>query len=147
ENIGVLQIASIPATDKPIVCDCSSSMLSAPLDVSKFGVRYTGAQKTISSAGLTLAIIRKYLLDQAKAEIQSILKYSDQAKNGSMVNTPSTYAWYLSGLVFEWLLENGGVEAMHKVNLEKANLLYGYIEQSDFYANPIFKENRSIMNV
>jgi phosphoserine aminotransferase len=147
ETIGGLQFAAIPETDKPLVCDYSSSILSAPLDISKFGLIYAGAQKNIGPAGLTLVIIREDLLDQAKPEIPSILKYSDQAKNGSMVNTPSTYAWYLSGLVFEWLLENGGVEAIHKINLEKANLLYGYIDQSDFYANPIYTANRSIMNV
>jgi len=147
ETIGGIQFAEIPETDKPLVSDFSSSILSAPLDVSKFGLIYAGAQKNIGPAGLTLVIIRDDLLDQAKAETPSILKYSAQAKNGSMVNTPSTYAWYLSGLVFEWLLENGGVDAIHQVNLEKANLLYGYIDSSDFYANPIAKPNRSIMNV
>lgn len=147
ETIGGLQFTGIPETDKPLVCDFSSSILSAPLDVSKFGLIYAGAQKNIGPAGLTLVIIREDLLDQAKPEIPSILKYSDQAKNGSMVNTPSTYAWYLSGLVFEWLLKNGGVDAMHQVNLEKAKLLYGYIDASDFYANPISEANRSIMNV
>ncbi len=147
ETIGGLQFAQIPETNKPLVADFSSSILSAPLDVSKFGLIYAGAQKNIGPAGLTLVIVRDDLLDQAKAEIPSLLKYSAQAKNGSMVNTPSTYAWYLSGLVFEWLLEQGGVDAMHQVNLEKAKLLYGYIDSSDFYANPIAPQNRSIMNV
>ncbi len=147
ETIGGLQFANIPETDKPLVADFSSSILSAPLDVSKFGLIYAGAQKNIGPAGLTLVIIRDDLLDQAKADIPSILKYSAQAKNGSMVNTPSTYAWYLSGLVFEWLLELGGVDAIYKANMAKAELLYGYIDSSDFYANPIAKEFRSIMNV
>lgn len=148
ETIGGLQFAGVPDVNKaPLVCDFSSSILSAPLDVSKFGLIYAGAQKNIGPAGLTIVIIRDDLLDQAKAEIPSILKYADQAKNGSMVNTPSTYAWYLSGLVFEWLLEQGGVDAIHKVNLEKAQLLYGYIDSSDFYNNPIAIPNRSIMNV
>lgn len=147
ETIGGIQFASIPETDKPLVADLSSSILSAPLDVSKFGLIYAGAQKNIGPAGLTLVIIRDDLLDQAKAEIPSLLKYSAQAKNDSMVNTPATYAWYLSGLVFEWLLEQGGVEAIYKANLAKAELLYGYIDASDFYNNPIAKENRSIMNV
>ncbi len=147
ETIGGLQFANIPETDKPLVADFSSSILSAPLDVSKFGLIYAGAQKNIGPAGLTLVIIRDDLLDQAKADIPSILKYSAQAKNGSMVNTPSTYAWYLSGLVFEWLLEQGGVDAIYKANMAKAELLYGYIDSSDFYANPIAKEFRSIMNV
>ncbi|WOE31558.1 MULTISPECIES: 3-phosphoserine/phosphohydroxythreonine transaminase [unclassified Acinetobacter] len=147
ETIGGIQFANIPETDKPLVCDFSSSILSAPLDVTKFGLIYAGAQKNIGPAGLTLVIIRDDLLDQAKPEIPSILKYSAQAKNGSMVNTPSTYAWYLSGLVFEWLLQQGGVDAIHQVNLQKAALLYDYIDASDFYANPIAKVNRSMMNV
>lgn len=147
ETIGGLQFAGIPDVKAPLVCDYSSSILSAPLDVTKFGLIYAGAQKNIGPAGLTIVIIRDDLLDQAKPEIPSILKYGDQAKNGSMVNTPSTYAWYLSGLVFEWLLEQGGVEAIYKVNLEKAQLLYGYIDSSDFYNNPIAIPNRSIMNV
>ena len=147
ETIGGIQFPFIPETQAPLVCDYSSSILSAPLDVSKFGLIYAGAQKNIGPAGLTIVIVREDLLDQSKAEIPSILKYADQAKNDSMVNTPATYAWYLSGLVFEWLLENGGVDAMHKVNQQKAELLYGYIDQSGFYQNPIAKDYRSIMNV
>lgn len=147
ETIGGLQFKEIPDVKAPLVCDFSSSILSAPLDVTKFGLIYAGAQKNIGPAGLTIVIVRDDLLDQAKPEIPSILKYSDQSKNGSMVNTPSTYAWYLSGLVFEWLLAQGGVDAMHKINLEKSNLLYGYIDASDFYNNPIAVPNRSMMNV
>ena len=147
ETIGGIQFANIPETDKPLVSDFSSSILSAPLDVSKFGLIYAGAQKNIGPAGLTLVIVRDDLLDQAKPEIPSLLKYGSQAKNDSMVNTPATYAWYLSGLVFEWLLEQGGVDALYKTNLEKSKLLYGYIDSSDFYNNPIALPNRSIMNV
>lgn len=147
ETIGGIQFANIPETDKPLVSDFSSSILSAPLDVSKFGLIYAGAQKNIGPAGLTLVIVRDDLLDQAKPEIPSLLKYGSQAKNDSMVNTPATYAWYLSGLVFEWLLEQGGVDAMYKTNLEKSKLLYDYIDSSDFYNNPIALPNRSIMNV
>ena len=147
ETIGGLQFSSVPEVNAPLVCDFSSSILSAPLDVSKFGLIYAGAQKNIGPAGLTIVIVREDLLDQAKPEIPSILKYADQAKGGSMVNTPATYAWYLSGLVFEWLLEQGGVDAIHQTNLEKAKLLYGYIDSSDFYNNPIAMPNRSIMNV
>ncbi|WP_109440953.1 3-phosphoserine/phosphohydroxythreonine transaminase [Acinetobacter haemolyticus] len=147
ETIGGLQFANVPDVKTPLVCDYSSSILSAPVDVNKFGLIYAGAQKNIGPAGLTIVIIRDDLLDQTKPEIPSILKYADQAKNGSMVNTPATYAWYLSGLVFEWLLEQGGVEAIHKVNQEKAKLLYGYIDASDFYNNPIAVANRSMMNV
>lgn len=104
-------------------------------------------RKNIGPAGLTLVIVRDDLLDQSRADIPSLLKYSAQAKNDSMVNTPATYSWYLAGLVFEWLKEQGGVEAIHQANLEKAKLLYGYIDSSDFYNNPIAPANRSIMNV
>lgn len=147
ETIGGLQFDFIPDSNAPLVADFSSSILSAPLDVSKFGIVYAGAQKNIGPAGLTIVIVREDLLDQARVDVPSILKYSDQAKNDSMVNTPATFAWYLSGLVFEWLLEQGGVDAIYQVNLQKAELLYGYIDQSDFYANPIALPNRSIMNV
>lgn len=147
ETIGGIQFASIPDVEVPLVSDFSSSILSAPLDVSKFGLIYAGAQKNIGPAGLTIVIVREDLLDQSKAEIPSILKYADQAKNGSMVNTPATYSWYLSGLVFEWLLAQGGVEGIHQLNQQKAELLYGYIDGSGFYQNPIVKENRSIMNI
>lgn len=147
ETIGGLQFDFIPESNAPLVADFSSSILSAPLDVSKFGIIYAGAQKNIGPAGLTIVIVREDLLDQARSDIPSILKYSDQAKNDSMVNTPATFAWYLSGLVFEWLLEQGGVKAIQQVNLQKARLLYDYIDQSDFYANPIALQNRSIMNV
>lgn len=147
ETIGGLQFDHIPETKAPLVADLSSSILSAPIDVTKFGLIYAGAQKNIGPAGLTLVIIRDDLLDQAKPEIPSLLKYAAQAKNDSMVNTPATYAWYLSGLVFEWLLEHGGVPAMHQTNLKKAELLYGYIDSSEFYNNPIAIANRSLMNV
>jgi phosphoserine aminotransferase len=147
ETIGGLQFPFIPQSAVPLVADVSSSILSAPLDVSKFGLLYAGAQKNIGPAGLTLVIIREDLLAQAKPEIPSILNYQEQVQNGSMVNTPATYSWYLAGLVFEWLLAQGGVEAIHRVNQQKAQLLYDYIDQSEFYQNPIAKPYRSIMNV
>lgn len=147
ETIGGLQFNHIPQSNAPLVADLSSSILSAPLDVSQFGLIYAGAQKNIGPAGLTLVIVRDDLLDQAKPEIPSLLKYAAQAKGDSMVNTPATYAWYLSGLVFEWLLEQGGVDAIYKINQEKAKLLYGYIDSSEFYQNPIAVQNRSMMNV
>ncbi|KAA8731814.1 3-phosphoserine/phosphohydroxythreonine transaminase [Acinetobacter qingfengensis] len=147
ETIGGIQFPFIPDVQAPLVADLSSSILSAPLDISRFGLIYAGAQKNIGPAGLTIVIVREDLLDQSKLEIPSILKYADQAKNGSMVNTPATYSWYLSGLVFEWLLEQGGVDAIHKINQQKAELLYGYIDQSEFYQNPIALDYRSIMNV
>ncbi|AOA59010.1 3-phosphoserine/phosphohydroxythreonine transaminase [Acinetobacter larvae] len=147
ETIGGLQFKYIPVTDKPLVSDFSSSILSAPLDVSKFGLIYAGAQKNIGPAGLTLVIVREDLLDQAKPEIPSLLRYAAQGKNGSMVNTPATYAWYLAGLVFEWLIEQGGVDAIHAINQQKAKMLYDFIDASDFYQNPIAPAYRSLMNV
>lgn len=147
ETIGGIQFDFIPESDAPLVCDFSSSILSAPLDVSRFGLIYAGAQKNIGPAGLTLVIVRDDLLDQYQTHIPSLLRYDEQAKNGSMVNTPATYSWYLSGLVFEWLLEQGGVDAIYQQNLAKAQHLYDYIDRSGFYRNPIAKHNRSIMNV
>lgn len=147
ETIGGLQYDFIPQVDVPVVADYSSSILSEPLDVSKFGLIYAGAQKNIGPAGLTIVIVRDDLMGKAQSGIPALMDYAAQAKNGSMINTPPTFAWYLSGLVFEWLLEQGGVTAMHAVNQQKAALLYGYIDQSGFYANPIAKANRSSMNV
>lgn len=103
--------------------------------------------KNIGPAGLTLVIVRKDLLEQASAWCPSIMNYKSQFENDSMLNTPSTYAWYLSGLVFEWLLENGGVEAIAKLNHAKADMLYRAIDESDFYSNKVNPKHRSIMNV
>ncbi|MEC7119942.1 MAG: 3-phosphoserine/phosphohydroxythreonine transaminase [Pseudomonadota bacterium] len=147
ETIGGLQFDAIPAVDVPLVADYSSSILSEPLDVSKFGLIYAGAQKNIGPAGLTIVIVREDLIGKAQAGIPALMDYAQQAKNGSMINTPPTFGWYLAGLVFEWLLAQGGVAAMQTINQQKAKLLYGYIDQSDFYANPIHVPNRSIMNV
>ncbi len=147
ETIGGLQYDFIPQVDVPLVADYSSSILSEPLDVSKFGLIYAGAQKNIGPAGLTIVIVRDDLIGKAQSGIPALMDYAAQAKNGSMINTPPTFAWYLSGLVFEWLLAQGGVTAMQAVNQQKAELLYGYIDQSGFYANPIAKSNRSVMNV
>lgn len=147
ETIGGLMYDFIPETEAPLVADLSSIILAEPLDVSKFGLIYAGAQKNIGPAGLTLVIVREDLIGKAQPGIPALLDYAAQAKNGSMINTPPTFAWYLSGLVFEWLLAQGGVQAMQQVNRAKAALLYGYIDQSGFYANPIAKPNRSIMNV
>jgi len=141
------QMKEFPKMEAPIVCDMSSDIFSREIDFSQFGIIYAGAQKNMGPSGATLVVVKKDILGKTGRNIPSFLKYCSQAKNDSMVNTPATYAWYLSGLVFEWLLEQGGVDAIHKVNLEKAKLLYGYIDSSDFYANPIAVQNRSIMNV
>ena len=137
----------VPAVNVPIVADMSSCILSSPIEVSKFGLIYAGAQKNIGPAGLTLVIVRDDLIGHANLVCPSILDYKNQADNDSMVNTPATFSWYLAGLVFEWLLEQGGVEAIYQQNLLKAQKLYEFIDQSDFYQNPVNKDNRSIMNV
>lgn len=133
--------------DSVVIGDFSSTILSRPIDVSRFGVIYAGAQKNVGPAGLTLAIVREDLLGKARQEVPSILDYTVLAENGSMFNTPPTFAWYLSGLVFKWLKEQGGLVEMEKRNKAKAELLYGTIDSSDFYRNQVAPSNRSKMNV
>lgn len=131
----------------PLVADMSSNILSEPLDVSRFGVIYAGAQKNIGPSGFAIAIVRDDLLGRPQGNTSTIMDYTVQTKDGSMYNTPNTFAWYLSGLVFQWLKRQGGVEAMGRMNHAKANKLYEYIDQSDFYSNPVHPNYRSIMNV
>ncbi len=148
ETIGGVAFDYIPETgDVPLVADFSSSILSEPLDVSRFGMIYAGAQKNIGPAGLCVVIIREDLLGNASAATPSMLNYQIAADHQSMYNTPPTYSWYLAGLVFEWLKEQGGVEAIAAVNRRKAKHLYDFIDGNDFYANPVAVNNRSIMNV
>jgi phosphoserine aminotransferase len=131
----------------PLVADVSSVILSEPLDVSKFGVLYAGAQKNIGPAGLTIVIVREDLLGRARAHTPAIWNWTDQAQTGSMVNTPPTFSWYLAGLVFEWLKKQGGLAAIDKINQRKASTLYAAIDKSNFYSNPVQKPFRSRMNV
>lgn len=147
ETIGGLQMDYVPEVDVPLVCDMSSSILSRPVDVSRFGVIYAGAQKNIGPAGIVIVIVRNDLLDRARKDIPSMLSWKAFADNGSMLNTPATYAWYLSGLVFDWLKEQGGVEAISRINQRKARKLYDAIDASGFYSNPIAIANRSLTNV
>lgn len=147
ETIHGVQMFDVPEVDAPIVCDMSSCILSAPVDVSKFGMIYAGAQKNIGPAGLVIVIIREDLLDKASDWCPSLMNYKIQADADSMHNTPATYSWYLAGLVFKWLKQQGGLDAIAKTNQQKADLLYNTIENSNFYANPVDKEYRSIMNV
>lgn len=148
ETIGGLEIHDIPDVGKvPLIADYSSTILSRPIDVSRFGLIYAGAQKNIGPAGLAILILRKDLLGRARADIPTTLNYQTSADNGSMYNTPPTYTWYLAGLVFNWLLEQGGLDAMAEINQRKAQALYQAIDQSDFYNNPIAPANRSWMNV
>ncbi|MBS1995328.1 MAG: 3-phosphoserine/phosphohydroxythreonine transaminase [Cyanobacteria bacterium SZAS LIN-2] len=131
----------------PLVCDMSSTILSRPVDVSKFGLIYAGAQKNIGPAGLTVVIVRDDLLDRARKSIPYLLSYKTMAENGSMANTPPTYAWYMAGLVFKWVKEQGGLAAMAERNRAKSSLLYKVIDESGFYSNPVKPECRSWMNV
>ncbi|MGB0662280.1 MAG: 3-phosphoserine/phosphohydroxythreonine transaminase [Pontibacterium sp.] len=148
ETIGGVEFDYIPDTgDVPLVADFSSSILSYEIDVSKFALIYAGAQKNIGPAGLTLVIVREDMLGKCAASAPSMYDYSKTAAADSMLNTPPTLAWYLSGLVFEWLQEQGGVAAVEKINAEKAALLYNYLDESDFFANPVAVNARSKMNV
>lgn len=147
ETIDGIEISDLPQTDKPIVADMSSNILSRQIDVSKYGVIYAGAQKNIGPAGICIAIVRDDLLELASKVVPSFMSYKVLAEKDSMFNTPPTYAWYLSGLVFKWLKEQGGVAEIEKVNQEKASLLYNQIDGSDFYINNIHPDNRSRMNV
>lgn len=149
ETIDGIAIDETPnfADDVVVAADFSSTILSAPIDVSRFGVIYAGAQKNIGPAGLTLVIVREDLLGKASIACPSILDYTVLDANDSMFNTPPTFAWYLAGLVFKWLKEQGGVAAMDKINQQKADLLYGAIDRSSFYRNDVAAANRSRMNV
>lgn len=148
ETIGGVEFHDVPDVGKvPLVADMSSHILSRPLDVSRFGMIYAGAQKNIGPAGLTLVIIREDLLGRARSNMPSILDYAKQVENDSMINTPPTYAIYLAGLVFQWLKALGGLAAIEQHNIEKARLLYEAIDASDFYTNPVKQSDRSRMNV
>ncbi|HWK73112.1 MAG TPA: 3-phosphoserine/phosphohydroxythreonine transaminase [Povalibacter sp.] len=148
ETIGGVEYHFVPeAGSVPLVADMSSTILSRPIDVSKFGLIYGGAQKNIGPAGLTLVIVREDLLGHARPGTPTFIDFTAMAKDGSMLNTPPTYAWYMSGLVFQWLKRNGGLAAMGERNRAKAELLYGTIDASPFYKNPVAKDARSWMNV
>lgn len=147
ETIDGIEINELPDTDKPIIADMSSTILSRNIDVSRYGMIYAGAQKNIGPAGLVVVIIRNDLLDLASNLVPSIVNYRLQASKGSMYNTPPTFAWYLAAEVFQWLKTQGGLEQMEQVNRAKAKLLYDYIDASSFYSNKIASDNRSLMNV
>ncbi len=138
----------IPDTgDIPLVADLSSCIISEPIDVSKFGVIYAGAQKNMAPAGLTIVIIREDLLGFARKDTPAMLDYQLQAENGSMYNTPPCYCIYIAKLVYEWILGMGGLTEMQKRNQKKAALLYDYLDSQDYYQAPVQKESRSMMNV
>jgi phosphoserine aminotransferase len=147
ETIGGVEYHEVPKTDVPLVADMSSHFMSRPIDISKYGLIYAGAQKNVGPAGLTLVIVRDDLIGTCEKGTPSVMDYKAQAEADSMLNTPATYALYIAGLVFKWLKAQGGVAAIEKVNMQKAKLLYDTLDQSAFFKNPVAKEDRSRMNV
>ena len=148
ETIGGVEFPYVPDTgDVPLVADMSSTLLSRPIAVQKFGVIYAGAQKNIGPAGLTVVIVRDELLGRARRGTPAVWDYRQMGGEGSMLNTPPTFAWYMAGLVFKWLQRLGGLPEIAVRNEAKAQLLYGAIDASGFYANPVARECRSWMNV
>ena len=148
ETIGGVEFPFVPDSgDVPLIADMSSTLLSRPLDVGRYGLIYAGAQKNIGPAGLTVVIVRESLLGRARQGTPAVLDYGAQAAEGSMLNTPPTFAWYLAGLVFKWLKAEGGLAAAALRNRAKAEALYGYIDGSGFYSNPVARACRSWMNV
>ena len=142
------QYNELPKSKAPIVCDMSSNILGKRYNVNDFGLIYAGAQKNISASGLTVVIVRKDLVDSGATEAcPNFLKYSTQANANSLYNPPTTFSIYVSMLVFKWLKNLGGVDAMEKINIEKSKMLYDFIDNSKLYKNNVAKEDRSIMNV
>ena len=148
ETIAGVEYQWTPDTGSiPLVADMSSHVLSRPVDVAKYGVIYGGAQKNMGPAGLTLVIVREDLLDRALPITPSAFNWKEQAAADSMLNTPPTYAIYIAGLVFQWLIAQGGLAAIERRNIAKAALLYDYLDQTSFYRNAVRREDRSRMNV
>ena len=147
ETIAGVEFHFVPGGDVPLVADMSSTILSRPIDVSRFGVIYAGAQKNIGPAGITLVIVRNDLLDRARPNNAHLMTWKSYADSGSMTNTPPTFAWYVADLVFDYLIKRGGLAAVAESNERKAKKLYAAIDASDFYSNPVSKDARSWMNV
>lgn len=148
ETIGGVEFPYVPNTSGvPLVADMSSSILSCPVDVSKFALIYAGAQKNIGPAGLTVVIVRENLVGDAMMTTPSMYDYQTHVESDSMYNTPPTYSWYLAGLVFDWIKRKGGLAAMAEINQRKAKKLYAAIDGTDFYQNPVDLGCRSCMNV
>ena len=147
ETIAGVEFHFVPAGEVPIVADMSSNILSRPIDVNAYGVIYAGAQKNIGPAGITVVIVRNDLLDRVRPNNAHLMTWKSYAESDSMTNTPPTFAWYVADLVFQWLLDQGGVEAIAAVNQRKSDKLYAAIDGSDFYTNPVAPDCRSRMNV
>jgi phosphoserine aminotransferase len=148
ETIGGVEFQWIPDTGNvPLVADMSSHILSRPLDVSRYGLIYAGAQKNIGPAGLTIVIVRDDLIGQALPTTPEVFNYKVQADADSMINTPPTYAVYIAGLVFKWLKSRGGMIEMERINIAKSGLIYDFLDQTEFYHSPVAKSDRSRMNI
>ena len=148
ETIGGVEFGYIPETgDVPLVADMSSTILSRPLDVSKFGVIYAGTQKNMGPAGMAVVIVRDDLLDRARLDTPSIWSYQLMAENNSMLNTPPTFSIYLLGKILEWVIAQGGLDGMAVRNRTKAETFYAFLDASDFYSNPVAHDSRSWMNI
>jgi phosphoserine aminotransferase len=148
ETIGGVEFHDIPDTGSvPLVADMSSTILSRPVDVSRYGLIYAGAQKNIGPAGLVVVIVREDLIGETLPGTPVMYDYKVHADNESMYNTPPTYSWYIAGLVFDWIKRKGGLQAMAEINRRKAEKLYRAIDESSFYHNPVEPQSRSWMNV
>jgi len=148
ETIHGVRFDEVPDTGAiPLVADVSSIILGEPIDVTRFGAIYAGAQKNIGPSGLVVVIVRDDLLGGARPTTPQVWDWFENAKSGSMINTPPTYAWYIAGLVFDWVAGQGGIGALAEVNERKARKLYAAIDQSGCYANPVQPAYRSRMNV
>ncbi len=147
ETIAGVEFHFVPGGDAPLVADMSSTILSRPIDVSRFGVIYAGAQKNIGPAGITLVIVRNDLLDRVRPNNAHLMTWKSYAESDSMTNTPPTFAWYVADLVFQYLLDRGGLTVMGEINERKAQKLYAAIDASDFFSNPVREDCRSWMNV
>ena len=147
ETIGGVEYHETPKAEVPLVADASSHFLSRPIDVAKYGLIYAGAQKNAGPAGLTIVLVRDDLIGQVAKGTPTVMDYKLQADADSMLNTPATYSLYIAGLVFKWLKQLGGVAEIEKRNIQKAKLLYDYLDQSSFFKNPVAKEDRSRMNI
>jgi len=147
ETIVGVEFPFIPDVSMPLVADMSSNIMSKEIDVSKYGIIYAGAQKNIGCAGLAIVIVREDLIGNPMPGMPAMLDYKIMADNDSMYNTPATYSWYIAGLVFDWIKQNGGIAAIEETNRRKAGKLYTAIDESGFYSNPVDLECRSLMNV
>lgn len=147
ETIGGVEFFWTPKVDMPIVADMSSTILSRQIEVNDYGLIYAGAQKNIGPSGLTIVIIRKDFLGSSLDFTPLMLDYKVHSDAGSMSNTPPAYSWYMAGLVFQWLKDLGGLSSMETINKSKAKKLYNFIDDNDFYANPVALSDRSLMNV